>query len=155
MLEEIKSNNREVLERLLQLYLHDISSFFPMDLDDQTGLYIYDDISKYFENENNKAFLIKNNKNIVGFMLIDFFEDKNVIQEMFILNNYKKNGYGRKSVIELFDKYKGNWEIKSLPCSKQAEGFWTSVVSHYTKDNFKIEYVGKYNRAVLNFNNEE
>lgn len=155
MLEKVTIKQKRILERLLQLYLHNISLYFPMDLNNKTGLYKYDDISKYFDSSNNQAFLIKNEDNITGFMLVDFFEEKNVIQEMFILNNYKGKGLGKKSVIELLNTYKGNWEIKSLPCSKQAESFWTKVITDYTNNNCKIDHIGKYNRAVLTFNNEK
>lgn len=155
MLERITKPKKELLERLLQLYLHNISLYFPIDFNSETALYDYDDISKYFENDNNKAFLIKNENNIVGFMLIDFLEDKNVIQEMFILNNYKGQGFGKKAVIELLNTYKGTWEIKSLPCSKDAETFWTKVITEYTNNNCNIEQIGRYNRAVLTFNNKD
>lgn len=88
-------------------------------------------------------------------MLIDFIDDKNVIQEMFILNNYKKQGIGKIAVTKVFDKFKGNWEIKSLPCSEQAEKFWTSVIKEYTNNKFDLKRIGKYNIAVIRFNNEQ
>lgn len=44
-------------------------------------------------------------------------------------------------------------EIKVVPCSKIAESFWKNVVSEYTKGNFKLEYVGKYERAIFTFEN--
>ena len=39
----------------------------------------------------------------------------------------------------LFDKFKGNWEIKSLPCSENAEKFWISSVKEYTNDKYNLE----------------
>ena len=143
-LKEIELEKKDILNNLMQLYLHNISLSFPMNFDSNTGMYGYDDIEKYFENDNNKAFLI----------LIDLSDEKNIVQEMFILNNYKRKGVGKTAVSTLFDKFRGNWEIKSLPCSESAEKFWISSVKEYTNDQFDLEYVGKFNRAVLTFNND-
>ncbi len=152
-LQEVKKEDKEKLNKLIQLYLHNISLNFPIEFNSNTCTYKYD-ASKYFENKNNKAFFITNEKEIVGFMLIDFYDDKNIVQEMFILNNYKRKGYGKKAINIIFNQYKGNWKIKSLPCSKEAEKFWINIVKEYTKDKFNIEYIGNYNRAVITFNNK-
>lgn len=152
-LKEIELEKKDILNNLMQLYLHNISLNFPMDFDSNTGMYGYDDIEKYFENDNNKAFFILKENEIAGFMLIDLSDEKNIVQEMFILNNYKRKGVGKIAVSILFDKFRGNWEIKSLPCSESAEKFWISLVKEYTNDQFNLKYVGKFNRAVLTFNN--
>ena len=153
-LKEIELQEKDILDKLMQLYLHNISLYFPMDFNSNTGLYEYEDIDRYFNNDNNKAILILKENAIAGFMLIDLSDEKNIVQEMFILNNYKRNGVGKTAVSMVFDKFRGNWEIKSLPCSDNAEKFWISSIKEYTKDNFNLEYVGKFNRAVLTFNNE-
>ena len=80
---------------------------------------------------------------------------ENIVQEMFVLNNFKRKGIGSKAVIELFDNHKGNWKIKSLPLSKQAESFWINIVKEYTNNNLVVDYIGKYNRAIISFNNEQ
>lgn len=153
-LKEIELEKKDILNNLMQLYLHNISLNFPIDFDSNTGMYGYDDIEKYFENDNNKAFFILKENEIAGFMLIDLSDEKNIVQEMFVLNNYKRKGVGKTAVSILFDKFRGNWEIKSLPCSESAEKFWISSVKEYTNDQFNLEYVGKFNRAVLTFNND-
>lgn len=153
-LKGIELEKKDILNNLMQLYLHNISLNFPIDFDSNTGMFGYDDIEKYFENDNNKAFFILKENEIAGFMLIDLLNEKNIIQEMFVLNNYKRKGVGKTAVSILFNKFKGNWEIKSLPCSENSEKFWISSVKEYTKDKFNLEYVGKFNRAVLTFNND-
>jgi len=52
-IELIKEKCKATLERMLQLYLHDISLYFPIEFNDKTGLYKYDDLDKYFTNEAN------------------------------------------------------------------------------------------------------
>ena len=48
---------------------------------------------------------------------------------------------------------KGNWVIKSLPCSPKSENFWNKTIKNYTNDSYSIEHIGKYNRAVFRFSN--
>ncbi len=151
-LEMVSLEKKKVLEKLMQLYLHDISADFPIDFNSSCGLYDYD-LDYYFNNENSRAYFITSENNINGFILVDLHDDKNIIQELFVLNNYKRNGIGKIAINEIFNMFKGTWEIKSLPCSKRAESFWINVVKNYTKNNFNIEYIGKFNRAVITFKN--
>lgn len=152
-IELIKEKCKATLERMLQLYLHDISLYFPIEFDDKTGIYKYDDLDKYFINESNYAYFIRYEGNIVGFVLIDVADKQNIIQEMFVLNNYKSKGIGKDAVINIFNQYRGNWIIRSLPNSSKAENFWNKTIKEYTNNKFEVEHVGKYKRAVFTFNN--
>jgi len=152
-IEKVENKDRVILEKMLQLYLHDISLYFTIEFDDKTGIYKYDDLDKYFINESNYAYFIRYEGNIVGFVLIDVADKQNIIQEMFVLNNYKSKGIGKDAVINIFNQYRGNWIIRSLPNSSKAENFWNKTIKEYTNDKFDVEHVGKYNRAVFTFNN--
>ena len=54
-LDVIKASKKDksIISNLLQIYLSDLCRWFRIDMDQDTGLYIYDDISKYFENKDN------------------------------------------------------------------------------------------------------
>ena len=109
-------------------------------------------LDKYFID--NYAYFIKNDKDILGFVLID--DNKNndyEISEIFVLNNYKRNKIGKEVAIKVFDMYKGNWIIKAVPNSKIAESFWKMVVKDYTNNNYIEKYTGKYNRLEIYFSN--
>jgi predicted acetyltransferase len=155
-IEVIRTNDSKLISNLLQIYLSDVCNYFQMDMDQETGLYLYDDTSKYFENNNTDfAYIIKCDEKLAGFSLIDFVEDSFVVQEMFVLNEYKGKGIGENAITKIFDMHKGNWIIKSLPGSPKAESFWNKTVSKYTNNKFEIDHIGKYNRAVFTFNNSK
>lgn len=148
---KVNKNEKEKLEKLLQLYLHDLSLYFPLDFDSEKCEYKYD-LDKYFNND--FAYFIKSDNNILGFILIDNNGESNYeISEMFVLNNYKNKKVGTMSVIKAFDLYKGNWTIKAVPKSEIAEKFWVEVVSEYTNNNYELYHTGKYDRAELYFSN--
>ena len=154
-LEVIKTTNNErrIIDNLLQLYLSDLCKYFRIDMDQNTGLYEYDDISKYFVDNSDTAYLFKYDKEIAGFSLIDLVDGHYVVQEIFVLNEFKGKGIGKSAVFKIFDMNKGDWVIKAVPNSEPAEKFWTKVIDEYTNNNFNLERVGKYNRAEFEFSN--
>lgn len=154
-LKQIEKKNKKLLENLMQLYLHDISLYFPVDINSNTCKYVYDDLDKYFDSSDNNAYLFMDGDNVIGFTLINKEDNNMVVQEMFILNNYKNKKLGELSISKIFDKYKGNWVIRSLPCSPKSESFWNKTIGNYTNNKYSVEHIGKYNRAVFKFNNKE
>ncbi len=152
---QIKQKDLEILERLLQLYLHDISKYFPIEFEENTGLYLYDGLDKYFDGSKNYAYFIKLEKKIAGFILVDSNENEKIIQEMFVLNHHKNKGIGKLAVCKVLENSKGNWIIKSLPNSEPAERFWDRTIKEYTNNSYHVEHVGRYNRAVFTFNNSD
>lgn len=113
--EKVTSIERTNLEKLLQLYLHDLSLYFPITFDSKVCEYEYD-LNKYFDN--NYAYFIKSGNDILGFVLVDDNSENNYeISEMFVLNNYKGKKVGEEAVKKIFDIYKGNWTIKAVPLS--------------------------------------
>ena len=154
-LERVELKDKKILDNLIQLYLHNLSANFKIDFDSKTGLYINEDTNKYFTDDKEVALFIKEEDNILGFILLYLSDNENIVQELFILNNYKRQGYGRKSITEVFNKYKGNWCIKVVPCTPNSENFWINTVNEYTKGKFKLERTGKYNRVELYFSNKE
>lgn len=150
-IERVKISERKKLENLLQLYLHDLSLYFPIEFNSKTCKYEYD-LNKYFEND--YAYFIKSSNDILGFILVDNnLNDNYEISEMFVLNNYKGKKIGEEAVKKIFNIYKGNWVIKAVPLSPLAESFWKKTVKNYTNGNFRLEHTGKYDRAELYFKN--
>lgn len=147
---EIPILEKSKLEKLMQLYLHELSEYFPADYRGNTCEYLYD-LSTYFNN--NKSYFIQVEDKIIGFILLDINEDYYEISEIFIVNNFKKNHYGEQAANEIFNMYPGNWKIKAVPNSPNAEMFWDKVIKRYTNNNYKKEKTGKYNRPEYYFNN--
>ncbi len=150
-IQKVLVKDRERLERLMQLYLHDLSLYFPITFNSERCKYEYD-LDPYFNS--NDAYFIKTGNDILGFILVDkHMNDCFEISEIFVLNNYKRKKIGERAVRKVFDTYRGNWIIKAVPMSLIAEEFWKKVVNDYTKGNFRIEHTGKYKRAELYFSN--
>jgi len=161
-IEKIQSKDKSILQNLFQLYMHDITANLPMDVNEH-GLFEYNYIDFYFTEENRYAYLIYVNDQIAGFALIDdqfmVLDQLNSnpsydFSEIFILNAYKKKGYGEIVARLIFDMHRGDWEIRPVPRSDGAKKFWLRVVAEYTNNVFKQHYP-KENRLVITFNNKD
>ena len=152
-LKPIEKEQRPILENLLQLYLHDISLYYPVNFDNTTGQYIYD-VDQYFTQPNHHGFFIMNQDEIAGFALVTVDCDHIRPEDVFILNQHKDKGLGTFALNRLFDKFSGHWEIRVVPNSKRSEKLWTRVVKEYTNGNHQTDRVGNYGRLVINFSNK-
>lgn len=149
---KIELTEIEKLKKMMQLYLHDLSIYFPIDFNSEKCEYEYD-LSGYFEK--NTAYFIKEENNVLGFVLVDINDYNNFeLSEIFVLNNYKGKSIGAEAVRQIFGLYKGQWTVKAVPNSIGAENFWKKVVKNYTNDNYEILHTGKYNRAEFHFANK-
>lgn len=67
------------------------------------------------------------------------FKDGHTIAEYMVLPKYRRNKIGSKVAFELFNRYKGNWEVRPSYNSQKAYLFWKSTVEKYTNNNYKFE----------------
>ena len=164
VLEKIEEKDRELFKNLYQLYIHDITLFLPMGMDEDC-LFKFEYENGYF-GEKSKingrfSFFIKDkNKTgnqIIGFVLVnkEFMVLKNEkndynMAEMFVINEYKCKGVGKSIANMIFDMFKGKWEVKPVPRSDKAKAFWERTINERTGGNYKTEFP-KPNRTTFIF----
>lgn len=125
-LQKVQESEKEILRNLYALYLHDLSKFTTNITIGANGFFEYEDLHMFWENDGITPYFIKVDQSVVGFLLLlerPFLKKENDfgINDIFILNQYKGKGIGKK-VIEL---------IKNIP----AVSFWKKVYSE-----LKIEF---------------
>ena len=67
------------------------------------------------------------------------FEDGHSIAEFLVIPKYRRNKIGKKVAFEIFDKFRGNWEVKPSFNSQKAYLFWENTIEDYTNNNYKFE----------------
>ncbi len=159
-LKTIQIKDKSVLMNMFQLYLYDITRFLPSELNNH-GLYDYKYIDYYWTEKNYKAYFVLVDRKYAGFVMIndqDFLclkeKDSYNIAEFFILNKYRKNKTGKKVAHMIFDRFRGNWEVRPVSKSDEAKSFWENTIAEYTDNQYKIEYPIP-NRVAIIFNNED
>ena len=128
-----------LLANLLQLYLHDMSEIFPIELDEQ-GRYAYGKLARYWaEPGTHFAFLIHSGERIVGFALVTrgspASDDPDVLDvaEFFVLRRHRRSGVGRQAAFLLWDRLPGRWIVRVSEGNPGGVAFWTDVVAAYAK----------------------
>lgn len=127
-----------LLDNLLQLYLHDLSEVFPIELNAE-GRVDYDKLSIYrSEPERRFAYLIRNETRVIGFILAQrgspVTDDPEVfdIAEFFILRRYRRTGAGKRAAFLLWERHPGRWIVRVSEGNKGALPFWTTVIAEYS-----------------------
>ena len=109
---------------LLEKYLYEFSQWEKTDVNDK-GLYGYEYLDCYFEEKT------------------DF-----CLSEFFIMNKYRRKGYGKEAVFQVLNMHHGKWQLKRHPHNIGSVHFWNNVIAEYTKGNFRL--VEKYpNKEVV------
>jgi predicted acetyltransferase len=63
----------------------------------------------------------------VQFEVIDFY----------VAPKYRRQGVGRSAARQVFDRYRGRWQVLELDCNEPAKRFWREVIDEYTGGRFQ------------------
>lgn len=129
-----------IVRNLMELYLHDFSEFDGAELDD-SGRYHYPWLEEYWSAADCSAHIIRVDGRLAGFALVDgevlLPESRRAIGEFFVLKKYRKSGVGRQAACQLFDGFRGPWEVAQIAANRPAQAFWRSVVARYSAGRYR------------------
>lgn len=135
-------DQKPILERLMQMYLHDFSEIDPCDVNDD-GIFQYKYFDHYWTEPDRIPFLIYVENKIAGFVLINdhshIFNDRatHVIAEFFVMRKYRRHGIGTNVAQRIFEMFPGKWEVPQTENNRIAQAFWRKVIHDYTNGNYK------------------
>ena len=155
---EVQEKDKDVIYNLMQLYTYELSFFE----DETTNFQLLDNgmfkLSKYIDlywtEEGRHPYILKFDGKLAGFVLERYNEDgMNEIAEFFVLNKYRKLGAGTFMANELFKKYKGKWEIRTLLKNERAQEFWRKVVKSASNGIYEEHLIRNNTRYAFYFEN--
>ena len=155
---EVQEKDKDVIYNLMQLYTYELSLFE----DETTNFQLLDNgvfkLSKYIDlywtEEGRHPYILRCEGKLAGFVLERYNEDEmNEIAEFFVLNKYRKLGAGTFMVNELFKKYKGKWEIRTLIKNERAQEFWRKVVKSASNGIYEEHLIRNNTRYAFYFEN--
>jgi predicted acetyltransferase len=124
-----RHSQRQVMEQLLQLYLHDMAEFHPAHLC-QHGLYKYPWLDQYFSNSPaHEAYFIATDGELAGFALIRIVEDEAWhLNDFFIIRGRRGGAVGKAAASQVLDRHPGPWSLTYLHNNQGAAHLWRSLV---------------------------
>jgi len=144
VLELAKPEQTALLSHLLELYLHDLSDIFPIDLGPD-GRFGYDRLPLYFEEpERRLPFVIRANGQPAGFALVTrgspVTEDPSDLDvaEFFVARRYRRSSVGRSAAFQLWDRMPGHWIVRVSEGNRRGLPFWRRIIAEYTHGVFSV-----------------
>ena len=142
-LRQVQIEDREILSNLLEKYDYEFSQYDDRDVN-KLGLYGYQYLDYYWNEEKRWAYFIEAEGKLAGFAMVNDLpevEDRETdfqLAEFFIMYKYRRLGIGRQAFFRVLDMHIGRWQLKRHPKNKVAAHFWNKVIDEYTKSNYEL-----------------
>lgn len=100
------------------------------------GLFESFDFKGFFVDSDKKAFIIKVEKELAGFVLLHQIRTSKGLKwnmaEFFIMGKFQGKGIGEKVAQRILYDHPGQWEISVIPENKPGLSFWRKVIPSFT-----------------------
>ena len=141
-LERATERDAPLLANLLELYIHDLSSIFPVE-PGSDGRFGYDALALYWtEPDRRWAHRIESGGRVVGFAFAargsPASDDPDVldIAEFFVLRRHRRSGVGREAAFRLWDAMPGRWVVRVAERNEPGLAFWRETLRAYAPGAF-------------------
>jgi predicted acetyltransferase len=133
---EAPAAQRPLLDRLMQLYLHDFSEFAPIVSPhgevDAEGRFAYPWLESYWQDSGGIPLLIRADDHLAGFALLNQWSALELpldhgVAEFFVLRKYRRARVGTRAALFIFRRYPGRWEVPVAWYNPPALAFWRGV----------------------------
>ncbi len=127
------------VQRMLELYQHDLSDLWDQDLDER-GEYGYG-LDRYWNRAPGcHAFVALMAGRHAGFALVDpavrIGPHGHWMDQFFVLRKYRRRGVGQQLARSVFAAVPGRWEVGQMPGNVAAQAFWREVIGVHTQAGF-------------------
>jgi predicted acetyltransferase len=111
--EPAKISDREIIKRLLQPYLTELSQFDDISPDhkNEKGEYIYPYLNDYWREDNRFPYLFYCNGKLAGFALVRRVDYYYEMAEFYVLPEFRGHSLGMACATDIFRRHAGIWRI--------------------------------------------
>lgn len=130
---------RPVIERLAQLYRHDLSEFLG-HLPDADGLFGFSALPLFFDEPDREALVIRYEAAPGGFILTRRMADgATSLAAFFVVRALRRRGVGGQAALYLLRSRPGAWAIAFQEANAGAGAFWRGVATAAVGSNWRTE----------------
>ena len=150
-----RADEREVCERLLQLYMYDFSEFAGGTAKPDGHFPYHDDFGERWGRPWFRPLLLTvldtdprdriTEWRPAGFAFVANFTcfapkaepDQWYMDDFFVMRKYRRGGVGTWLARHCFDTFPGRWEVGEMAENTAAQAFWRRVIGNYTGGGFE------------------
>lgn len=128
--------HQTVLAHLLELYAHDFSEFYDVEIGPD-GRFGYSSLPLYWSEAGRHPLLVWLGGKLAGFVLMkrgsDFSGKEDVwdMAEFFVLRGYRRRGIGTRVAQEVWGRFPGAWEVRVMESNTSAHHFWERAIAEF------------------------
>jgi predicted acetyltransferase len=127
------------IQNMARFYIYDRTPYMGWECP-ENGLFECIDFKHYFETSGEKAFLVRVNNEIAGFVLLDKMHLLEPVDwnmgEFFILAKFQGKGIANQIAQQIFQDHRGKWSVAVMPENIKALKFWRKVISDFSGGNY-------------------
>jgi predicted acetyltransferase len=139
LLRDLTDAHRPLVERLWQLYSHDMSEVRGT-VPNEEGLYKLGRLPGYFDDAGSRGFLISLDDAVVGFAFVSGLDvELRHVGDFFVVRAVRRQGVGFRAVREMIDRYPGEWEVGFQGGNRGAPEFWRHVAADAAGEEWREE----------------
>jgi predicted acetyltransferase len=125
----ITPDTRPVIERLWQLYMHDLSEFRGT-MPGEDGMFLLRRLNPAFDDPDRRIYLVYRESRPAGFAIVTGVrEQPRTIGEFFVVRAARRHQVGHEVALELLQRHPGRWEIAFQEANAGAAKFWRRVAT--------------------------
>lgn len=155
-LQRASLEDEPLLANLLELYMHDMSEFFPLKLNEQ-GRFSYGRLGLYWSQPDSRfAYIIRVDDEVAGCALVArgsvASADPAVLDlnEFFVLRSHRRRGTGQHAAHLVWNKHPGDWIVRVAQTNHGALRFWDATIKQYAGASVSTsELAGITNRYLV------
>lgn len=133
-----RASDFPALQRMLELYQHDISDLYDQDLDER-GEYGYD-LTRHVDAVDSFAHVALVDGHYAGFALVGpafvTQTDGWWMEQFFVLRKYRRGQVGAALARHVFQSHPGAWEVGQMPGNLPAQAFWRKVIGRISEGRY-------------------
>ena len=131
----VRPEDRELLWNINQKYLYEMTNYYNDEMDGKGNLH-YGYFDAYFTDPERAAFFLYDGRTLVGFAMIHPYSNlgqkpDHVMAEFTVFPAFRGKGLATEAVRAIFDRFRGNWEIKYNEKNAAAKAFWHKMTAGY------------------------
>jgi len=138
---------KEVVDQLLELYLHDLSELTGADVGSH-GRYDYFFLDDYWSEPDRHPFLLRVGGHLAGFALVGSGTPHDMA-EFFVMRKYRRQRVGARAARTLFRMFPGEWQVRQIAANTAATKFWRAVIpAPFTEGTTEIGPVQRFESSI-------
>ncbi len=136
---EATREDQSIIQNLARFYIYDLSEYQLRKCPDD-GLFEDEDYSRYWTTPGHFPFLVTCQNELAGFVFVEEGGrsadiDYN-IAEFFIVRKFRGKGVARFAARNIFQRFRGNWEVMAIARNAPAIQFWKKTINEYVQGHY-------------------